>query len=221
MSTAGQYGFPNARIVENAVATSLLTDLRERDAKGSLFQRKAEELAGFVLYEAMRDLPGKQISVETPVSTCDKFTLTGEKPSLLVAVLGAGMVFIPSFNKLELSGGCVGLIAARRNHTTHVAELSYDRLPKNLSEYQVFVGEPMLATGGSASDVVGLLKSRGAVDVTLLCIIAARKGVLRMAHDFPEVKIFSAGLDDNLTSNAYIDPGLGDFGDRYLGVIPQ
>jgi len=189
--------------------------LRRTETDTKEFRQTLEEIAGLMAYEITRDLPVKQITVQTPMASCTTQELAND--IVLIPVLRAGLGMVNGISAL-IPSARVGHIGIYRDHETLQPNTYYSKIPENISEAVVMVLDPMLATGGSASAAISFLKERGAVNIKLVCIIGAPEGVKRITGDHPDVQIYLAGLDEKLNPDGYIVPGLGDAGDRLFGT---
>jgi uracil phosphoribosyltransferase len=166
-------------------------------------------------YEITRDLPSKNITVETPMGTCTTQELA--RDVVLVLVLRAGLGMVDGISNL-IPSARIGHIGIYRDHETLEPITYYSKFPDNLADAVVMVLDPMLATGGSATAAIKFLKDQGAKTIKLVCVIGAPEGVRRIEEDHPDVQIYLAGLDEKLNDIGYIVPGLGDAGDRLFGT---
>ena len=167
-------------------------------------------------YEATRNLPLKEVEVETPITTAKCRMLAGKKLAI-VPVLRAGLGMVDSMVAL-IPSAKIGHIGLYRDPETHKPVEYYCKLPEDCDKREVFVVDPMLATGGSAVAAIDMLKAKGCKSIHFMCIIAAPEGVKRMAEAHPDVDIIIGALDDHLNEHKYIVPGLGDAGDRIFGT---
>ncbi len=198
-------------VVDTAVVAALLTRVRDEATGLAGFRAAAGRLGTHLAARAAERLPRVPVSVQTPLATTDGNRL----PDIVaVPVLRAGLGLLPGVLQV-FPEAAVGMIGLARNEETHVAEQYYRNVP-NLEGRHLLVLEPMLATGGSASDALALLG--GALSTTVLSIVATRTAVDRITSTHPEVSILTAAIDPELDENAYIVPGLGDFGDRLWGT---
>ncbi|MBN1108609.1 MAG: uracil phosphoribosyltransferase [Bacteroidales bacterium] len=202
-------------LLKHPLLTHKLTHLRRKETDTKEFRETLEEIAGLMAYEITRDLPVKEITVETPMAPCTTEELA--KDIVLVPVLRAGLGMVNGISGL-ITSARVGHIGIYRDHETLEPKTYYCKIPAYIQEAVVMVLDPMLATGGSASAAIGFLKERGAVNIKLVCIIGAPEGVERIRRDHPDVQIYLAGLDEKLNAEGYIVPGLGDAGDRLFGT---
>lgn len=190
--------------------------LRGKETSTRDFRQLVTEIATLMTYEATRDLPLKNVEIETPMEKCTLKMLDGEDVAI-VPILRAGLGFIDGMLSL-IPNAKVGFIGLYRDPETHKPVEYYCKLPADIEKRQVFIVDPMLATGGSAAAAIDFVKQHGAKQIKFMCIIAAPEGieVLQKAH--PDVDIYIAAKDRQLNSNAYILPGLGDAGDRIYGT---
>ena len=203
-------------IIDHPLIQHKLSILRDRTTPVRDFRALSTEIAMLMAFEAMRDLPLEEATVETPVATARVQRLSGKKLAL-VAILRAGLIMVDGILDLVPSAR-VGHIGLYRDPETLEPVSYYAKLPGDIRERDVFLLDPMLATGGSAVAAIDRLKEEGAGRIRLLCILAAPEGVevVRAAH--PDVEIVLAALDERLDDHGYIVPGLGDAGDRIYGT---
>ncbi len=192
-----------------------MRQLRDETTTNADFLRLAGEISRFVAYEAFRTTPVVVTTVSTPVMK-DAPAVRVETEYVIVPILRAGLGMSPAVQEV-LPHHRVCLVGLRRNETTLLPDVYLDGLPESLTGAHVVICDPMLATGGSLVRVLDMLTERGASDVTVLCLIAARPGIEHVASRYPEVTIVAAALDDTLNEVGYIVPGLGDAGDRLFG----
>ena len=206
----------NVVIFDHPLIQHKITLLRDVNTGNKEFRELIEEIAMLMTYEALRDLPLEEIEVTTPITTCKSKIIAGKKLAI-VPILRAGLGMVNGLLALVPTAK-VGHIGLYRDPETHEPHEYYCKLPQPISERQIFVLDPMLATGGSAVAAVNFIKERGDKDIRFLCIIASPKGLetLRAAH--PDVDIYCGCMDERLNENAYIVPGLGDAGDRIFGT---
>ena len=193
-----------------------ISRLRDKNTGTNEFRALVEEIAMLMGYEALSDLPLEEVEVETPIEKCMTPVIAGRKLAV-VPILRAGLGMVDGCLKMVPSAR-VGHIGLYRDETTHTPVEYYCKLPKDIDKRDVFVVDPMLATGGSAVDAISQIKMRNPRKICFMCLIAAPEGleVLKKAH--PDVDIFCAALDERLNENCYIIPGLGDAGDRIFGT---
>lgn len=190
--------------------------LRDEQTSTKDFRELVNEIALLMGYEATRDLETVERPVTTPITeTTGKFI---SKQVALVPVLRAGLGMVDALMSL-IPAAKVGHIGLYRDHETHEPVEYYCKLPPDISERQVIVLDPMLATGGSASAAIDFIKKRGGQKIKLMCIIAAPEGVEAVMNAHPDIELFCGVIDEKLNENCYIVPGLGDAGDRLFGTV--
>ncbi len=191
--------------------------LRNKSTDTGVFRRTVTEIAMLLGYEAYRDLETESVSVTTPLTTAEVPMLAGQPP-VLVPILRAGLGMVEGMSALlpEVSVGHIGLY---RDEETFEPHTYFCKLPPNLSERQVIVLDPMLATGGSAVQAIDALKEKGCKRIRFVSIIAAPEGLQTLQQAHPDIDILVGCLDSHLNERAYIVPGLGDAGDRLFGTI--
>lgn len=190
--------------------------LRDKNTGTKEFKELVGELAMLMCYEAMRDLPTEECEVETPLARTKARKLSGRKLAF-VPILRAGLGMVDGMLSM-VPAAKVGHIGLYRDPETLQPVEYYCKLPGDIGDRDVVLLDPMLATGGSASDAVGLLRQRGAKNIKFIGIIAAPEGLKRLQTDWPDVPIYVAALDEKLNDHGYIVPGLGDAGDRIFGT---
>ena len=191
--------------------------MRKTSTSVKEFRELAKEVAMLMGYEATRDLPLKEVEIETPICTTKMKMLDGEDIAI-VPILRAGLGFVDGMLAL-VPNAKVGHVGLYRDPETHMPVEYYCKLPIDIEKRKIFVVDPMLATGGSAVAAIDFIKQRGGKDIVFMCLIAAPEGieVLQKAH--PDVDIYIAAKDEKLNEHAYIVPGLGDAGDRIFGTL--
>jgi len=202
---------PDHRLIAHKLAY-----LRDKRTDSPTFRRLAEELMTLLAYEATRDVRVEPFEIETPVAPTTGIKLSNPKP-LIVPILRAGLGMLEGMVRL-LPSAEVGFLGMQRDEETLQAITYANRLPDDLSGRQVYVLDPMLATGGSAAHAARTVKEAGARSVRLLSIIAAPEGIAALHDAHPDVGIVVAAIDEGLDANGYIVPGLGDAGDRIWGT---
>ena len=190
--------------------------LRDENTGVKEFRESVGEIAALMCYEATRNLPTEEVIVKTPIAEAKVKVLAGKKLAI-VPILRAGLGMVDTIIDL-IPSAKIGHIGLFRDPETHEPVKYYCKMPPDIAERQVFVVDPMLATGGSASDAITMLKNKGVTSIRLMCLVAAPEGVAKVQADHPDVDIFTAALDDHLNEHAYIVPGLGDAGDRLFGT---
>jgi uracil phosphoribosyltransferase len=204
-------------VVEHPLVQHKLAMLRDRDTPPGDFRRLAREITLLVAYEATADLPLEETVVHTPLADVSARRLRRPEP-VIVGILRAGLIMVDGVLEL-IPHADVGHLGMYRDPLTHKPVDYYAKLPDRLSQRTVLVVDPMLATGGSATHALDLLKVQGAVDLKLLCIVGCPEGVATVQAAHPDVPVFLAALDERLDDSAYILPGLGDAGDRIFGTL--
>jgi len=208
--------FPTLTIIRHPLVQHKLTILRDRDTPTKIFKELVDEIAMLMAYEATIDLTLEPIPVTTPLEATTGWHIGGKKLTL-VPILRAGLGMVEGILRL-VPAARVGHIGLYRDHETLQPVDYYFKVPGDVAERDLFVLDPMLATGGSAAAAVGSLKKAGATRIRFLCLVAAPEGVDRLARDHPDVPIYCAALDRELNALGYILPGLGDAGDRLFGT---
>ena len=203
-------------VLDHPLVQHKLSYLRDRKTSGSQFRQLVEELGTLLAVEATRILPTEPVAIETPLERTQARRLPPLDP-VLVPVLRAGLGLVAPFLKL-LPTAKVGHLGLYRDHGTLVPVPYYRNFPPILEERYVFVLDPMLATGGSASEAVRQLKAAGARTITLASVIAAPEGIEKVLSDHPDLRVVVAAVDRCLNDHGYILPGLGDAGDRIFGT---
>jgi uracil phosphoribosyltransferase len=202
-------------VVNHPLIQHKLTLIRKKETGTKDFRENLDEIAGLMAYEITRDLPTREIEIETPLQKC--FTRELAREVVLVPVLRAGLGMVDGITNL-IPTAKVGHIGLYRDHQTLEPMNYYAKFPGNVHEAVVMVLDPMLATGGSASSAISTLKQKGARFIKLVCVVGTPEGVLRIETEHPDVDIFLASLDKGLNELGYILPGLGDAGDRLFGT---
>ena len=205
------------QILEHPLLQHKLSILRDKDTGVKEFREAVGEIAALMCYEATRNLPTKEVEIETPVATAKVKVLAGKKLAI-VPILRAGLGMVDTMISL-IPSAKVGHIGLFRDPETHEPVKYYCKMPPDISERQVFIVDPMLATGGSAIAAIDILKNEyGCKSITLMDIIAAPEGIKAVSEAHPDIDIFVTAVDEKLNENAYIVPGLGDCGDRIFGT---
>lgn len=203
-------------VMDHPLIQHKLSVLRDVRTGTKEFRDLVNEIAMLMVYDATRDLPLQDIEVQTPCGVAHCKELAGRKLAF-VPILRAGIGMVDGALALVPSAK-VGHIGLYRDETTLEPVEYYCKLPKDIEERDIFVVDPMLATGGSAIDAIGQIKKRSPRSIKFLCMIAAPEGLEALKNAHPDVDIFVAGMDDHLNENGYIVPGLGDAGDRIFGT---
>ena len=201
-------------VIDHPLAAARLTTLRNEKTDNAGFRAALRDLTHMLVYEATRDARSEQITVRTPLS--DTIGSRLATPPLLVPVLRAGLGMVDQAHAL-IPEAKVGFVGVARDESTHQPVPYLESLPADLRAQPVMVLDPMLATGGSMVFTLELLQDRGAVDITVICVVCAPEGIAALEKTAPQIRLFTATIDDGLNSDAYIVPGLGDAGDRQFG----
>lgn len=206
-------------VVNHPLVSHKLTVLRDRNTPSPVFRLLTEELVTLLAYEATREVRVEPVEIQTPLTATIGTGLVKPTP-LVVPILRAGLGMLEGMTRLVPTAE-VGFLGMARNEETLEAITYAERLPEDLTGRQVFVLDPMLATGGTLREAIKFLFRRGAADVTCICLLAAPEGLeaLRQELEGTNVRIVLASIDEKLNENAYIVPGLGDAGDRLYGVV--
>ena len=202
-------------VVDHPLLNRALATLRDRTTSHGEFRRVLGDVSAILAYEALRTIPTREVDVETPLERTTGVELAREV--VVVPVLRAGLGLVDGFVRF-LPEARVGHLGMYRDEQSHEPVDYYSNVPRAVAEASVFVVDPMLATGGSASGAINHLKRRGARDLTFVCLVAAPEGVARLEEYHPDVGIVAAALDRELDDDAFIRPGLGDAGDRIFGT---
>lgn len=206
----------NLTVLEHPLIKHKLSILRDIHTGTNEFRKVTTEISQLMCYEVCRNLELEEYEIETPLEKTVGYRLSGKKLGL-VPILRAGLGMVDGMLSL-LPSAKVGHIGMYRDHDTLKPVPYYSKLPSDVSERDIFVLDPMLATGGSASDAIDELKRQGCKSIRLICIVGAPEGVKEIQEKHPDVDIYLAALDRELNETAYIVPGLGDAGDRLFGT---
>ena len=206
----------NVIIINHPLIQHKISILRDKKTGTNEFRSLIEEIAMLMGYEALRDLPLKEVQVETPIETCMTPMVAGKKLAV-VPILRAGLGMVNGILSLAPSAK-VGHIGLYRDETTHEPHEYYCKLPDPIDQRTIVVTDPMLATGGSAVAAIDFIKQHGGKTIKFMCIIAAPEGLKRLKEAHPDIQIYVGHLDRELNEDAYICPGLGDAGDRIFGT---
>ncbi len=203
-------------IFDHPLIQHKLSILRNKETSTKDFRELVNEIAMLMMFEATRDLPTETVKVETPCGIAECNQLAGRKLAF-VPILRAGLGMVDGCLKMVPSAR-VGHIGLYRDETTHTPVEYYCKLPKDIDKRDVYVVDPMLATGGSAIDAISQIKLRSPRKICFMCMIAAPEGLDALKKAHPDVDIYCAALDEKLNEDCYIIPGLGDAGDRIFGT---
>ena len=203
-------------VLEHPLIHHKLAILRNKETPVKEFRELVSEIAGLMCYEATRNLPTKEVQVETPVATATCRMLAGKKLAI-IPILRAGLGMVDSMVDM-IPSAKIGHIGLYRDPDTHLPVEYYCKLPEDIENRQVFVVDPMLATGGSAVAAIDFLKQHGCKNIVMMNIIGCPEGVKAVQEAHPDVDLYLAAMDEKLNEHAYIIPGLGDAGDRIFGT---
>ncbi|GEN32072.1 uracil phosphoribosyltransferase [Cerasibacillus quisquiliarum] len=203
-------------VLDHPLIQHKLTHIRDKNTGTKDFRELVNEIAMLMAFEITRNLPVAETTIETPVKTAKAKVLAGKKIGL-IPILRAGLGMVDGMVRL-IPAAKVGHVGLYRDPKTLEPVEYYIKLPSDISERELIVIDPMLATGGSAADAIHSLKKRGAKQIRLMCIVGAPEGVKKIQEEHPDVDIYLAALDEGLNEEAYIVPGLGDAGDRLFGT---
>jgi len=206
----------NLHIMDHPLIQHKLSLMRDKTTGVKEFREAVSEIAGLMCYEATRDLPLKEIEIETPVAVAKVKVISGKKIAI-VPILRAGLGMVDGVLNL-VPAAKVGHIGLYRDPDSLQPVEYYCKLPTDIAERDVIIVDPMLATGGSATAAIQFLKNYGVSHIKLMCIIGAPEGLALVQREHPDVDIFLAAVDEKLNEHGYIVPGLGDAGDRIFGT---
>ncbi len=203
-------------VLDHPLIQHKLAILRSKNTSVKEFRELISEICGLMCYEATRNLPTKEVEVQTPVAVAKCRRLAGKKLAI-IPILRAGLGMVDAMVDL-IPSAKIGHIGLYRDPETHMPVEYYCKLPEDIANRQVYVVDPMLATGGSAVAAIDFLKQHGCQNIIMMNIIGAPEGVKVVQEAHPDVDIYLAALDEKLNDHAYIIPGLGDAGDRIFGT---
>jgi len=203
-------------VIDHPMIQHKLTIMRRKETGSKDFRELLKEISMLMGYELSRELPLSEIEIETPMKKMKSKVISGKKLAI-VPILRAGLGMVDGLLSL-MPVAKVGHIGLYRDHETCKPVFYYCKLPFDIEQREVIVCDPMLATGGSASDAIRMLKENNCSPIRLMCLVAAPEGVKKLQEDHPDVDIYTAAYDESLDENAYILPGLGDAGDRIFGT---
>ena len=203
-------------IMDHPLIQHKLTIMRDKNTGTKEFRELVGEIGMLMCYEATRDLPLKEVEIETPVAVAKTKVISGRKLAF-VPILRAGLGMVDGVMRM-VPAAKIGHIGMYRDPETHMPVEYYCKLPSDIGERDVIVLDPMLATGGSAIDAISQIKNKGAKSVRFMCIIAAPEGLAALHEAHPDVQIYIGAVDEKLNEHKYIVPGLGDAGDRIFGT---
>lgn len=203
------------KVLKHPLITHKLTQMRNKNCGTKDFRQNLDEIAGLMAYEITRDIPLKEVTIETPVATCQTCEL--EKEIVLVPILRAGLGMVNGICNL-IPTVKIAHVGLYRDEETLEPHTYFEKYPKEVKDAIVMIVDPMLATGGSAIAAIDMVKKQGASNIRLVCLVGAPEGVQAVEKAHPEVDIYLAALDEKLNERGYIIPGLGDAGDRIFGT---
>ena len=203
-------------VVDHPLVQHKLTLMRDKNCGTKDFRQLLEEISMLMAYEVTRELPLKEIEIETPVAKCTSKVIAGKKLGI-VPILRAGLGMVDGVMRL-VPAARVGHIGLYRDPETHMPVEYYCKLPTDVAERDLIVVDPMLATGGSSIAAINFLKKRGCKSITLMCLVGCPEGVKALQEAHPDVNLYIAAIDEKLNESKYIIPGLGDAGDRLFGT---
>ena len=203
-------------IMDHPLIQHKLTIMRDKNTGTKEFRELVGEIGMLMCYEATRDLPLKEVEIETPVAVAKTKVISGRKLAF-VPILRAGLGMVDGVMRM-VPAAKIGHIGMYRDPETHMPVEYYCKLPSDIGERDVIVLDPMLATGGSAIDAISQIKNKGAKSVRFMCIIAAPEGLAALQEAHPDVQIYIGAVDEKLNEHKDIVPGLGDAGDRIFGT---
>lgn len=216
LKTLEEIEMQNVFIFDHPLIQHKISLLRDKNTNTKEFRELVAEVAMLMGYEVTRNMPLKEVEIETPVGIARTKVISGKKLGI-VPILRAGLGMVDGMLNL-LPMAKVGHIGLYRDPDTLQPVEYYCKLPVDANEREIVVLDPMLATGGSASAAIQFIKDRGVTNIKLMCLIAANAGIERINKDHPDVEIYCAAVDEKLNDHAYIIPGLGDAGDRLFGT---
>lgn len=203
-------------ILDHPLIQHKLTQIRRKDTSTTQFRQIINEIGGLMVYEITRDLPLEQIEIETPVAKTKANVIAGKK-MVVVPILRAGLGMVDGILQM-IPSARIGHIGIFRDEETLQPVEYFAKFPDGLDQRDIFIVDPMLATGGSAIAAINSIKQRGAKNIKLVCLVGAPEGVKAINDAHPDVTVYLASLDEKLNEKGYIVPGLGDAGDRIFGT---
>ncbi|MCK8828026.1 uracil phosphoribosyltransferase [Natroniella acetigena] len=203
-------------VIDHPLIQHKLTHLRKEDTGAKEFRELTDEIATLMAYEVTRDLPLKEIDIKTPVTETTAKVISGKKLAV-VPILRAGLGMVDGVVDL-IPTAKVGHIGLYRDPDSLEPVEYYCKMPTDIEARELIVVDPMLATGGTAEAALEFVKKRGASKIRFMCLVAAPEGIERLQVAHPDIDIYTAAVDEKLNDHAYIEPGLGDAGDRLYGT---
>ncbi|HLQ75116.1 MAG TPA: uracil phosphoribosyltransferase [Alloiococcus sp.] len=204
-------------VLDHPLIQHKLTIIRDKATGTKTFREVVNEVARLMAYEVSRDMPLEDVQIETPLVSTTQKQLSGKKV-VIVPILRAGLGMVDGMLDL-IPAARVGHMGVYRDEETKEPVEYFCKMPKDIDERLMLVVDPMLATGGSAIASIDALKNRGAKDIKLVVLVAAPEGIEHVHKEHPDVEIYTAAVDEKLNDDAYIEPGLGDAGDRLFGTL--
>ncbi len=204
-------------VIEHPLIQHKLTLMRKKETGSKDFRQLLDEISMLMAYEITRDFPTEDIDIETPVAKCIGKRLSGKKVAI-VPILRAGLGMVNGMLNL-IPAAKIGHIGMYRDEETLEPVEYFCKMPKDIEDRILIVVDPMLATGGSGSEAISMLKKRGAKSIIFLCLLAAPEGIKVFNENHPDVPVYTACIDDHLNEHGYIVPGIGDAGDRIFGTV--
>ncbi len=204
------------QVIDHPLIQHKLTMIREKNCGTKVFREVVNEIAMLMAYEVSRDMPLEDVVIETPMGKSTQKTLSGKKVAI-IPILRAGIGMVDGILEL-IPAAKVGHVGLYRDEETLQPHEYFVKLPEDIASRQLFVVDPMLATGGSSIMAIDSLKERGASNIKFVCLVAVPEGVKALQEAHPDVDIYTAALDERLNEDGYIVPGLGDAGDRLFGT---
>lgn len=204
------------QVIDHPLIQHKLTIIRDKNCGTKVFREVVNEIAMLMAYEVSRDMPLEDVTIETPMGETVQKTLSGKKVAI-IPILRAGIGMVDGILEL-IPAAKVGHVGLYRDHESLEPVEYFIKMPPDIDERQLFVVDPMLATGGSAIMAIDSLKQRGGSNIKFVCLVAAPEGVKALQDAHPDVDIYTASLDERLNEDGYIVPGLGDAGDRLFGT---
>lgn len=205
----------NVHVINHPLIEHKLAILRDEQTEPFQFRLLVDEISYLMLFEATRDLALRDVKVQTPVAQCSAKKLANSV--MICPILRAALGMLDSIFKL-IPDASVGFLGFQRNEETLLPEFYYAKLPQDYKSRVAIIIDPMFATGGTAIDAVNFLKEKGVKDIRFLALVSAPEGLEKFSKIHPDVKVYTASIDDGLNENGYIVPGLGDAGDRVFNT---
>jgi len=212
----GEFTVSELHVVDHPLIQHKVSIIRDKNTGPKEFRELADEISTLMAYEVTRDMPTREVEIETPIQTMKANKIAGKKLGI-VPILRAGLGMLDGILKL-IPTAKVGHIGLYRDPDTLEPVEYYCKLPTDVNERDLIVVDPMLATGGSASAALKFIKERNPRTIKFMCLVAAPEGIKRVQKEHPDVNIFTGAVDEKLNDHAYIVPGLGDAGDRLYGT---